>query len=306
MTVKILEISLLKQTSFLVRWNILYALNFVEKGNMTVKILKISLLKQTSFFVRWSILYALRFVEQGTMALNKTENISVKTEVFSRELDYHSHLFIGIALTLSICFGLIMNVMIIYVFIRKSKLRTQTNWLVFAIVSTDFIMICFGIPMAAVSSFYNRWVFGTWGCTYYAFLMSFTGFVEITLLTLISICRYIVIVKSNVKHLITQKVVLTLICGSTLYSLTWAVLPLIGWSSYDVEAAYTTCSVNWRRKDLNHISFSFSAMTFNLFIPFTIILYCYIGIFRKVSNMWYYLTLCMFSFEIKGPSWSWS
>jgi hypothetical protein len=51
------------------------------------------------------------------MALNKTENISVKTEVFSRELDYHSHLSIGIALTPSTCFGLIMNVMIIYVFI---------------------------------------------------------------------------------------------------------------------------------------------------------------------------------------------
>jgi len=219
------------------------------------------------------------------MALNNTGNISAKTEVFPRELDYYSHLSIGITLTLSTCVGLIMNVMIIYVFIRKSKLRTQTNWLVFAIVSTDFIMTCFGIPMAAVSSFYNRWVFGTWGCKYYAFLMSFTGFVEITLLTLISIYRYIVIVKSHLKHLITQKVILTLICGSTLYSVTWAVLPLIGWSSYDFEASYTTCSVDWRRKTLNHISFSFSAMTFNLFIPFTIIVYCYVGIFRKVSNI---------------------
>jgi hypothetical protein len=47
----------------------------------------------------------------------KMFHLSVKTEVFSRELDYHSHLSIGIALTPSTCFGLIMNVMIICVFI---------------------------------------------------------------------------------------------------------------------------------------------------------------------------------------------
>lgn len=52
---------------------ILYAHNFVEKGNMTVKILEISLLKQKSFLVRWNILYAPNFVEKGNMTVTILE-----------------------------------------------------------------------------------------------------------------------------------------------------------------------------------------------------------------------------------------
>lgn len=56
-----------------------------------------------------------------------------------------------------------------------------------------------------------------------------------------------------------------LIC--VLLALLWSVLPLFGWSYYSLEGALTSCSVEWKDRSINVISYNVTVFLFVYFIP---------------------------------------
>lgn len=62
---------------------------------------------------------------------------------------------------------------------------------------------------------------------------------------------------------------------SWVYSLIWTMPPLFGWSSYGPEGPGTTCSVDWKAKTANNISYIICLFVFCLIVPFLVIVFCY-------------------------------
>lgn len=62
---------------------------------------------------------------------------------------------------------------------------------------------------------------------------------------------------------------------SWVYSLIWTLPPLLGWSHYGPEGPGTTCSVDWKAKTANNISYIICLFVFCLIVPFLVIVFCY-------------------------------
>lgn len=199
---------------------------------------------------------------------------------FKDILPYSGYMTIGTILTFATILGSFQNFASIFIFYKRQILQSPTNYFVINLAVLDFIMSIFGIPMAAVASFKTRWIFGENGCIYYGFLMTFIGLNTITILSVIAFNRYTVIVKP--KYRLQRRSAVILILVSCVSSFIMATFPLVGWSSYTLEGAGTSCSVNWRSNGPKDVSISVVLIILYYLIPIVIILFSYISIYKKV------------------------
>ncbi|KAJ8321491.1 hypothetical protein KUTeg_000961 [Tegillarca granosa] len=201
---------------------------------------------------------------------------------FKDILPYSGYMIIGTILTFATILGSFLNFVSIFIFYKRRILRRPTNYFVMNLAVLDFIMSIFGIPMAAVASFNTRWIFCQKGCIYYGFLMTFIGLNNITILSVIAVSRYIVIVKPQYR--IHKRSAIILILASCFSSFVMAAFPLIGWSSYTLEGAGTSCSVNWRSNGPKDVSINLVLIILYYLIPIAIFLFSYISIYKKVKT----------------------
>lgn len=73
--------------------------------------------------------------------------------------------------------------------------------------------------------------------------------------------------------------------GSWVYSLLWTVPPLLGWSSYGIEGAGTSCSVRWSSESAESTSYIICLFIFCLVIPVLVMMYCYGRLFYAVKQV---------------------
>ncbi|XP_060072166.1 visual pigment-like receptor peropsin [Ylistrum balloti] len=205
-------------------------------------------------------------------------------EVHQIHLPKYAYIVIGVLMMIASVIGITLNGLIVYVFCRQPSLKTPTNYFVLALSILDLLMSLFGIPMVVVSSFKQHWAFGDKGCVYYGFIMTFLGLSIITILAMISIDRYIVIVKTHLKPLINERVAVSLIFGCVLNGLAWAIAPLVGWSKYVLEGFGISCSVNWTSNLAEDASFSVASLVLFLVVPLGVFCFCYGNIFYKVRK----------------------
>ena len=69
-----------------------------------------------------------------------------------------------------------------------------------------------------------------------------------------------------------------------LYSLFWALMPLIGWGRYSYDNSISACTIDWRHNDLSYKSYIIAYFMFGFMIPLVIILFCYYNIVKKVRD----------------------
>ncbi|KTG47759.1 hypothetical protein cypCar_00010363 [Cyprinus carpio] len=74
--------------------------------------------------------------------------------------------------------------------------------------------------------------------------------------------------------------------GSWLYSLIWTVPPLLGWSSYGLEGAGTSCSVSWTERTTQSHAYIICLFLFCLGIPVLIMVYCYGRLLYAVKQIY--------------------
>ncbi|XP_069108023.1 rhodopsin, G0-coupled-like [Argopecten irradians] len=199
-------------------------------------------------------------------------------------LPTYAYATIGVFMTGASTFGVALNGIFIYVFWKQTALKTPTNYFILSLSILDFLMSLFGLPMIAISSFAKDWIFGDKGCVYYGFIMTLLGISTISILAAISFDRYIVIVKTHLKPMISQRVATCIIVGCLLYGLAWAIAPLLGWSKYVLEGINISCSVNWNSDNFGDASFCVALLILVLVIPIIVILFCYGNIFYKVKT----------------------
>ncbi|KAI3366237.1 hypothetical protein L3Q82_010052 [Scortum barcoo] len=68
-------------------------------------------------------------------------------------------------------------------------------------------------------------------------------------------------------------------------SLVWTVPPLLGWSSYGLEGAGTSCSVTWTERSLGSHSYIICLFVFCLGLPVLVMVYCYGRLLHAVKQV---------------------
>ncbi|XP_053391147.1 melanopsin-like, partial [Mercenaria mercenaria] len=117
-------------------------------------------------------------------------------------------------------------------------------------------------------------------CVYYGFSTTLLGITQISLLATIALDRYLVIVRPTHNTIGMNKAVIMVIMVMCCYGygFLWAVLPAIGWSSYQLEGIRLRCAINWRSKRPLDLSYSMSILVLVWVVPLGVILFCYRGI----------------------------
>ena len=86
-----------------------------------------------------------------------------------------------------------------------------------------------------------------------------------------------------------------LILASFVLGFILTTLPLLGWSSYALEEALTSCSVEWNKDSVSVLSYNIVMFTVVFAIPVVIIIFSYVKILIAVSAL-FKLSLDIYGF----------
>ncbi|CAF0844350.1 unnamed protein product [Brachionus calyciflorus] len=181
-------------------------------------------------------------------------------------------------------FGLITNFMVFYYLLKiKSVKRPGTYFLInLAIADLGKILSC--LPMNAVSSYYQKWIFGQLGCDIYGIAGGLFGFVSITTMVFMSIERYLMIKNPLFALKLTNRTVLFCILITWLYSSLWIFPQLTLKNGFVLEGLLTSCTFDYLSRD----SYSRLMIMFlfigGFFIPLSLIGIFYILLFVFLKN----------------------
>ncbi|XP_063733882.1 opsin-3-like [Eleginops maclovinus] len=184
-------------------------------------------------------------------------------------------------------FGFLNNLLVLVLFCRFRSLRTPVNALLLNISISDMLVCACGTTLSFASSLRCRWLFGRTGCLWYGFINSCFGIVSLVSLAVLSYERYSTLLVYNSRSSDYRKPLLA-VGGAWLYSVGWTLPPLLGWSSYGLEGAGTSCSVSWTQRTGASRAYVLCLFVFCLGLPLLAMTYCYGRLFlavRQVGHM---------------------
>ncbi|KAM6945374.1 teleost multiple tissue opsin 2a [Aplochiton taeniatus] len=215
---------------------------------------------------------------------NLTSNVSTEDPLTSYDQEWSDtpqhrlsrtgHNVVSFFLGSIMTFGFLNNLVVLILFCKFKTLRTPVNMLLLNISVSDLLVCVFGTTLSFASSIRARWLYGRRGCMWYGFVNSCFGIVSLVSLAVLSYDRYSTLTVYNKRAPDYRKPLLA-VTGAWLYSLFWTVPPLLGWSSYGLEGAGTSCSVTWTARTPESHSYIICLFIFCLGIPVLIMVYCY-------------------------------
>ncbi|XP_028846682.1 teleost multiple tissue opsin 2b isoform X1 [Denticeps clupeoides] len=191
---------------------------------------------------------------------------------------------LSVMLGLIMTFGFLNNLVVLILFCRFRALRTPVNMLLLNISVSDMLVCLLGTTLSFASSTQGRWLLGRRGCSWYGFINSCFGIVSLISLVVLSYDRYSTLAVYKKQGPDYRKPLLA-VGGSWLYSLIWTVPPLLGWSSYDLEGAGTSCSVSWKLRTAQSHSYVICLFIFCLGLPVLVMMYCYARLLHAVKQV---------------------
>ena len=193
-----------------------------------------------------------------------------------RRLENWNIIFVSTELAVCIL-GIIFNGAVIFTIYRNIHRRISApTYLILSIAVSDFLSCAIPVPLSIARHLQKEWPFGLAGCQAHAFMIFLLALVSITHLAAISVGKYLTITKSLTKDsYFNKKKVLLTILGSWIFSLTFSVAPLVGWSRYGLEGTDVTCSVQWESSLPSDQAYSGVAIFTSYFLPLAVITFCY-------------------------------
>ncbi|XP_005748590.1 pinopsin-like isoform X1 [Pundamilia nyererei] len=234
------------------------------------------------------------------------------------------HVVVSVCLGSIMVFGFLNNLLVLVLFCRFKSLRTPVNMMLLNISVSDMLVCACGTTLSFASSLQRRWLYGRRGCMWYGFVNSCfgvtwamfrevggdadkvqlpaadnkplpehgtsgdphmsSGIVSLISLSILSYDRYSTLMVYNKRSADYRKPLLA-VGGSWLYSVIWTVPPLLGWSSYGLEGAGTSCSVSWTEESPRSHSYIICLFVFCLGLPVLIMVYCYSRLLYAVKQV---------------------
>ncbi|XP_069486838.1 visual pigment-like receptor peropsin [Ambystoma mexicanum] len=216
---------------------------------------------------------------------NKSENTSSDTgrEIHSVFSQMEHNIVASYLITAGVV-SLLSNIVVLGIFVKYKELRTATNAIIINLAFTDIGVSGIGYPMSAASDLHGSWKFGNAGCQIYAGLNIFFGMASIGLLTVVAIDRYLTICRPDVGRRMTACNYAALIIAAWINAFFWALMPIVGWSSYAPDPTGATCTINWRKNDASFVSYTMSVVAVNFLGPLAVMFYCYYKVSKALKQ----------------------
>ena len=190
------------------------------------------------------------------------------------------HQIVGLYLMFIGILGVTENSLVLLTFYKAKQLRSPTNIFILGLAISDFSMAVFGNPLAFTSALNGGWFAGDFFCTWEGFTVYTLGSAQLYLMMAIAVDRYIVIAKPLQASKITKRVAALSVLGCFGGGLFWGITPLLGWSSYGLEAAGVFCGLHYEDISKTYVIFMF---LFDFVIPLIAVIFSYFKVFMTVS-----------------------
>ncbi|XP_056872221.1 opsin 8, group member b [Takifugu flavidus] len=205
--------------------------------------------------------------------------MDIYSSALSPALDIGTGCFILVVGVLSI----IGNLLVIITAVKRSSKMKPPELLCVNLAVTDLGAAVTMYPLSVASAWSHRWIGGDATCIYYGLVGFLFGVASIMNLTILAIVRFTVSLNlQSPKEKITWKSVKIMCMWVWLYSIMWAMFPILGWGRYGPEPFGISCSLAWGQMKDEGFSFVVTIFSLNLAVPAVIIIGCYFGIAIKL------------------------
>ena len=185
-------------------------------------------------------------------------------------------------IALIILFGIIGNILVIIVLWQQKRRSRRTNGSFFLInlALADILASANLIFMLATIINKGEWLFGESLCKLNGFLTVLLGATSLLTLSAISVNRYFKIVQGGkYNRVYTTSNTLKIIAVTWFIPFVLSIAPIFGWSAHEYQIGKCVCHFLFGRS----ISYTLAFATFIVVTPFTIILFCYLKIYKIIK-----------------------
>nr|XP_006818577.1 PREDICTED: melanopsin-like [Saccoglossus kowalevskii] len=169
------------------------------------------------------------------------------------------------------------NAVVMVVIGKTPATRQAMDCLLLNLVFAGFIYGIFVLPLTLISSAYGRWTFGPTTCKVKGFATALLSSVSWGTLALISLEKYIAILKPlRYTQLVTKNRILAsvTILWSSMAIITLP--PFFGWAKYDFIPVTCTCAIVWRESP----SYLYTSLCVGFLPSALLINYAYLNILK--------------------------
>ncbi|XP_037089807.1 melanopsin-like, partial [Pollicipes pollicipes] len=207
--------------------------------------------------------------------------------VMTTDIPDWAHLVMGAYLAVVGTAGVVGNFLVLYIFLRYLRLRSQETTFITNMAASDFLCSVLHF-MAVYSSFQHRWSFHRLGCELYAAGVGLCGLVSILTLACISLERCLVIRRGrdrwSLSGPLSRRKSRRFCIGIWVYCTLLVLPPFFGWSSYIPEGFLTSCSWDYFSRSVSNRTYFLLLFTMGFIIPLIVIIIAYSSIIRQVSR----------------------
>lgn len=218
---------------------------------------------------------------------NNTTNRFIDEYSLESPVECYKLNLVGIFCLVLFLLSTFFNSTLLWTFIRQKSLRTSINVFILALTCFNLFGTVVELPFIIVSNLKCRWVTGKFGCIFSAYIMYFIGCTSIYLMAAISFERFYIIYKPMSIRNVNIRTNLLIILACSLNGLMWASFPLLGWSYYSLEGAYTSCAVEWKERSPSVSSYNITIFFLVFLIPLALILVSNAKLILIVNHLFY-------------------
>lgn len=176
--------------------------------------------------------------------------------------------------------GLFGNFLVCFVVARQRTMQTVTNFFITNLAIADIFLCLFCVPLTPTYSFLQRWIFGKFLCQFVAFLQCWCVYLSTLTLTSIAIDRFFVIIYPFRPRM---KVTTCIWILSSIWIIAFGLtFPYGYYMTLENDGDTILCEEDWP-ENVRRI-FGTVTTILQFFLPFIIILVCYLCIFCKLQK----------------------
>nr|ALG92545.1 parapinopsin-2 [Danio rerio]BAV78538.1 visible light sensitive parapinopsin [Danio rerio] len=171
--------------------------------------------------------------------------------------------------------SVVLNATVIVVTLRHKQLRQPLNFALVNLAVADLGTTLTGSVPSVVTNAVGYYIMGRIGCVLEGFCVAFFGISALCTVALIAVERLFVVCRPLGSITFQCRHAAGGLLSCWLWSLIWNTPPLLGWGSYQLEGAGTSCGPHWQSRELRDVSYIICYFSVCFAVPFAIILVSY-------------------------------
>lgn len=173
------------------------------------------------------------------------------------------------------------NLVVCVIFVRRKETANAFNFYSLSLAVADIILAAVAMPFSVLALFKGYWDFGSVWCTIQGIVAVWSCEASILTMTLAALHRYTKMIQTPLhKRLYTKCFIIKSIVFAWVLAIMGPVIYLLKGSSFAFVPAFAICTFNYHNLDT---TFAALMAIFLSIIPFNIILFCYLKVWRFVQ-----------------------